>query len=86
MRATNHRDDASRLFMFRSGSKDHLFGFASDSRGGSLPEKFGPWTNVGVLRSDQKPPHGLSRTAIESGIAENGFQLWRKKPAVPAQS
>lgn len=79
MRGMPHRDDPNRLFMFRSGSKDLLFGFASDARGGKLPEKFGPWTNVGVIRGDQKPPHGLSRSAIETGIAENGFQLWRKK-------
>lgn len=68
-----------RLYMFQSSSKE-LFGFASDQSGGNLPEKFGPWTNVGVVRPDQAPPHGLKRAAIEDGIAEFGFQLWRRKP------
>jgi hypothetical protein len=71
-----------RLFMFRSGSNDTLFGFASDAAGTRLPEKFSPWTSIGVVRGDQKPPHGLKREAIENGIAEFGFQLWRKKEAV----
>jgi len=31
------------------------------------------------VRPDQVPPHGLRREAIESGIAANGYQLWRKK-------
>lgn len=70
---------ASNLFMFRSGKSAALHGFASDSKGGRLPEKFGPWTGIGVVRPDQVPPHGLRRDAIESGIAENGYQLWRKK-------
>jgi len=77
--------ESQRLFMFRSGANDTLFGFASDASGGKLPEKFGPWTSIGVIRGDQKPPHGLKRTAIEDGIAEFGFQLWRKKD-VPAKS
>ena len=48
------------------------------------PGKFAPWTGIGVLRPDQVPPHGLRREAIESGIAENGYQLWRtKKAATP---
>lgn len=65
--------------MFRSEAKTTLFGFASDNKGGKLPEKFGPWTSIGVIRADQKPPYGLKREAIEDGIAEFGFQLWRKK-------
>ncbi|MGQ3356959.1 MAG: hypothetical protein ACT6XY_14300 [Phreatobacter sp.] len=74
-----------RLFMFRSGSNEKLYGFASDHTGGKLPEKFAPWTSIGVIRGDQKPPHGLKREAIENGIAEFGFQLWRKKDA-PAKT
>ena len=77
--------ERSRLFMFRSGTNEKLFGFASDAAGGKLPGKFGPWTSIGVIRGDQKPPHGLKRDAIEDGIAEFGFQLWRKKD-VPATS
>lgn len=69
------------LFMFKSSTKDGLFGFASDGKGTNLPTKFAPWTNVGVVRPDQRPPHGLSRNAIEDGISEHGFQLWRRKEA-----
>jgi len=73
--------DAPRLFMFKSGANDQLFGFASDHTGAKLPAKFGPWSSIGVIRGDQRPPHGLKRDAIEDGIAQNGFQLWRKKDA-----
>jgi hypothetical protein len=34
---------------------------------------------VGVLRADQTPPHGLSRSAIDSGIRTAGYQLCRNK-------
>ncbi|MGH6819921.1 MAG: hypothetical protein ACREDU_03550, partial [Methylocella sp.] len=56
-----------------------LHGFAADSQGERLPKKFGPWAGIGVVRPDQQPPHGFGRKAIESGIAEHGYQLWRKK-------
>jgi hypothetical protein len=69
----------SNLFMFRSEKSAALHGFAMESAGAKLPLKFGPWTGVGVVRPDQVPPHGLRREAIESGIAANGYQLWRKK-------
>lgn len=71
----------SNLFMFRSGKTAALHGFASDPKGGRLPEKFGPWAAIGVVRPDQVPPHGLPREAIETGIANNGYQLWRTKKA-----
>jgi hypothetical protein len=69
----------SNLFMFRSEKSAALHGFAMESAGASLPQKFGPWAGIGVLRPDQVPPHGLRREAIESGITANGYQLWRKK-------
>ena len=69
----------SNLFMFRSEKSAALHGFAVESAGDKLPQKFAPWTGIGVLRPDQVPPHGLRRAAIESGIAQNGYQLWRKK-------
>jgi hypothetical protein len=69
----------SHLFMFRSGKNDSLNAFAPDSEGERLPKKFAPWLGVGVVRPDQAPPRGLPRAAIEAGIAENGYQLWRKK-------
>ena len=67
------------IFMFRSGKSEALHGFAANSAGDRLPQKFGPWAGIGVVRPDQLPPHGLGRDAIESGIAEHGYQLWRKK-------
>jgi hypothetical protein len=67
------------LFMFRSSKNDSLNAFAPDSAGERLPKKFAPWVSVGVIRPDQTPPRGLGRAAIEAGIAENGYQLWRKK-------
>jgi hypothetical protein len=67
------------LYMFRSGKTADLCGFCRNPQGTGLPEKFAPWTGFGVVRGDQKPPHGLSRSAIETGIEANGYQLWRQK-------
>ncbi|MCB1432508.1 MAG: hypothetical protein KDK75_08640 [Alphaproteobacteria bacterium] len=72
-------DTQSNLFMFRASTESALWAFDADPKGTHLPEKFGPWTAIGVMRPDQSPPGGLSRTAIQRGIAKNGFQLWRKK-------
>ncbi len=69
----------SNLFVFRSSTTAALHGFAGEPSGNRLPQKFGPWDGVGVVRPDQHPPHGLRREAIELGIAKNGYQLWRKK-------
>ena len=74
------------LFMFRSRKNDSLNAFAPDSAGERLPKKFAPWISVGVIRPDQTPPRGLGREAIEAGIAENGYQLWRKKIPSTANS
>lgn len=74
----------SNLFMFQSDKTDSIFGFAANPAGDSLPEKFAPWTGIGVVRPDQVPPNGLPRDAIEAGIAENGYQLWRKKKPASA--
>ena len=70
---------STNLFMFRSGTSDALHGFTAEPAGERLPQKFGPWAGIGVVRPDQVPPHGLGRDAIETGIATNGYQLWRKK-------
>ena len=72
---------AANLFMFRSATTAALHGFAAEPKGARLPEKYAPWDAIGVLRPDQTPPHGLPRAAIESGIAANGYQMWRKKKA-----
>jgi hypothetical protein len=69
----------SNLFMFRSEKSAALHGFAMESAGEKLPQKFAPWAGLGVLRPDLVPPHGQRREAIETGIAANGYQLWRKK-------
>lgn len=67
------------LYMFRSSIAQDLCCFSRSARGEGLPAKFAPWTGFGVLRSDQEPPHGLPRKAIEAGVRANGFQLWRTK-------
>lgn len=74
----------SNLFMFRSEKSAALHGFANEPAGDRLPRKFAPWTGIGVVRPDQIPPHGLRRDAIETGIAANGYQLWRKKKSATA--
>lgn len=76
----------SNFFVFQSDKSESLFGFAGNPAGDSLPEKFAPWTGIGVVRPDQTPPNGLPRAAIEAGIAENGYQLWRKNKKKPAAS
>lgn len=67
------------LFMYSSRKSKGVFCFSPDARGNGLPPSLAPWEAFGVLRPDQSPPHGLSRKAIESGIREHGYQLWREK-------
>jgi hypothetical protein len=69
----------SNLYLFRSKTSAGLCGFTAEPAGDRLPQKLGPWAGIGVLRGDQAPPHGLSRSAIESGITANGYQLFRKR-------
>jgi hypothetical protein len=73
------RGDRMRLYVFRSDTKVDLRAFAGDSAGTQLPSKFGPWIGIGVVPSDRSPPHGFSRSQIETAIHESGFQLWRLK-------
>jgi hypothetical protein len=72
---------AANLFLFRSSVSEGLWAIAADSAGEQLPGKFAPWLGIGVMRPDQPTPHGLPRAAIESGVAANGYQMYRKKPA-----
>lgn len=72
---------AKRIFIFKSEAGSELHAFAGDSAGTKLPKKHGPWTAIGVIRPDVKPPHNFSRTAIETAIDASGFQLWRFKKA-----
>jgi hypothetical protein len=39
-----------------------------------------------VIRADKAPPFNVSRDAIEKGIAENGFQLFRMKTDAKAEA
>ena len=67
------------LFLYSSQKQKGVYCYSLDANGGGLPATLSPWWAVGVMRPDQKPPHGLSRENIESGVRENGYQLWRKK-------
>ncbi len=69
----------AKLYMFRSSRNDTLCSFSNHADGKGLPAKFAPWIGIGVVRPDQKPPHGMSSLAIEAGIEANGYQMWRTK-------
>jgi len=73
------------IYMFRSQPKRDLQAFTGDVAGSQLPGQFAPWHATGVIKADRKPPHNLSRDEIESAINEQGFQLWRMKPAKTAE-
>jgi hypothetical protein len=79
---------AANLYMFQSNKSAGLFCFSRSAKGTGLPVSLAPWMGYGVLRLDQKPPHGMSRQAIEAGINAVGYQLWRhkKKPETNAAS
>jgi hypothetical protein len=72
------------IYIFRSGLKKELQAFAGDAAGSRLPDQFGPWHAVGVVRPDKNPPHNLPKDKIQKAIKINGFQLWRMKPKAPA--
>ena len=59
-----------------------LRAFAGDAAGRKLPDQFGPWRQIGAVRSENAPPYNLSRDTIETAISAHGFQLWRVKPKV----
>jgi hypothetical protein len=67
------------IYLFRSGTSANVFGATNEAAGERLPPKLAPWTGVRVVRPDQTLPHGLPRKALESGIAANGYQLFRNK-------
>jgi hypothetical protein len=69
---------AGNLFIYSSQKTKDVFCYAGDSAGSQLPETLQPWKALGVLRADQIPPHGMSRSAIEAGVKAKGYQLWRK--------
>ena len=67
------------FYIFKSDTSASLRAFSDDQGGHKLPAKFRPWHAVGVVREDKAPPHNLDRAAIETAIADQGFQLWRMK-------
>jgi len=69
-----------RLFIFQSDANTGLRAFAGDAAGRNLPDQFGPWREIGAVRSESAPPYNLSRDTIEKAISTHGFQLWRLKP------
>jgi hypothetical protein len=66
------------LYMFRSEKNAELNAFAASASGERLPPKYAPWIGTGSLSPHAAPPFGLSRAAVEKGVAANGFQLWRR--------
>ena len=74
-----------KLVIFTSSVKDDLHSFVAEGGEDGLPKQFAPWTKVGVVRANERPPHKLERDAIQRGIAEKGFQLWRKTKSRPDQ-
>jgi hypothetical protein len=73
-----------RIFMFKSRAKADLRAFSGEPAGLKLPEKYGPWDPIGVVRPDASPPHGFSRKTIEAAIARDSFQLWVTQPLAKA--
>ncbi len=68
------------LYLYRSTEKIGLNAFIAADDPSLLPGSHGPWQFTGRIASDVRLPHGLSRSAAEAAIRENGFALWRMKP------
>jgi hypothetical protein len=66
-----------RIFIFKSETRPDLRAFSDDMAGSRLPEQFRPWRAIGAVAPGRDPPYKLPRAAIETAVAENGFQLWR---------
>ena len=75
-----------RIFIFKSQPRTDLRAFAGDPGGQKLPSQFAPWHAIGVIRADKAPPFNVSRDAIEKGIAENGYQLFKLKADAKADA
>ena len=78
------KEQAMRIYIFKSETRKELRAFAGDPAGSKLPKQHGPWTVTGVVRAEGNPPHRFSRVAIEQAINGEGFQLWRLKAEAPA--
>ena len=78
--AEGPKENALRIFIFKSEAASGLRAFTGDPGGTKLPRQHGPWYATGVIREDKDPPHKFSRSAIEKAIDKTGYQLWRMKP------
>ena len=67
------------IYQFTSTSIE-LGAFTRDRSAQNLPAKYGPWDFVATIDSYQRFPFGFSRKAVETEIANRGYQLWRMKP------
>jgi hypothetical protein len=67
------------IYLYRSTKTKGLFCFSTGDKPAGLPESLAPWRRFGVVKPGEKLPHGLQREAIAPGIAENGYQLFRRK-------
>jgi len=72
-----NRDEAMRIFIFKSEANPSLGAFCGDLAGLQLPSQFKPWRAVGAVAPGSDPPYKLSRDAIEAAINSRGFQLFR---------
>ncbi len=77
-------DASANLFFYSLEKSEGLLLLLRRPNGEGLRDQFSPWQALGVLRGDQKPPYGLSRQAIESGLTAKGYQLLRKRKKTPA--
>lgn len=70
---------STNIYLYRSTKTKGLFCFSTGDEPTGLPESLAPWRRLGVVKPNEKLPHGLQREAIEPGIAEHGYQLFRRK-------
>jgi hypothetical protein len=69
------------IYLYRSMKTKGLFCFSTDPAPDSLPQSLSPWRRHGLVKPNEKLPHGLERAAIAPSINEHGYQLYRRKPA-----
>lgn len=75
-----------RIYILKSETRRDLRAFAGEPAGSKLPQRHGPWTVVGVVRSGVGPPYKFSRLSVERSIDDDGFQLWRLRIKVRPSS
>jgi hypothetical protein len=73
------------IYIFRSETNE-LHAFVGDSTASKLPARFGPWLPEGIVKAGETLPYNLSRFNVESAIKLHGFQLWRKKEPIAAET